>query len=178
MLPPIKEVPNMYKIIPLSVLRRTPGVFFDAVPMEMFSKIDAIDRVIHEGGALSPGPIGNVSRPWYMHPHQQDNLLVLHGMRYVDIYLPEHGKVESFTVSPNQVIHGEEVVCDEPAMLVWAENVFHRIRSDEKTGSASVNFAVRNEGFDIRTNFNIYDVDTETGKYRVIREGHLDQPRR
>jgi len=60
-------------------------------------------------------------------------------------------------------------------MLVWPCGVFHRIVSCPEQGSASVNFAVRYEGFNIRTNFNIYDLDTESGKYKVIREGHLDQ---
>jgi hypothetical protein len=27
----------------------------------------------------------------------------------------------------------------------------------------------------MKTNFNIYDLDIETGKFRVIRQGHLDQ---
>ncbi len=60
-------------------------------------------------------------------------------------------------------------------MLVWPCGVFHRIVSCPEQGSGSVNFAVRYEGFNIRTNFNIYDLDTESGKYKVIREGHLDQ---
>jgi len=47
--------------------------------------------------------------------------------------------------------------------------------SDAETGSASLNFAVHTPGFDIRTNFSVYDLNTETGEYRVIREGHLDQ---
>lgn len=38
-----------------------------------------------------------------------------------------------------------------------------------------MNFAVHYEGFDIKTNFNIYDLDTETGKFEIIRAGHLDQ---
>jgi hypothetical protein len=53
---------------------------------------------------------------------------------------------------------------------------FHRIRSDEESGSASINFAVRYEGFDVRTNFNVYDLDPVGGKYRMIRAGYLDQP--
>jgi hypothetical protein len=61
-------------------------------------------------------------------------------------------------------------------MLIWPCGVFHRIRSDEKTGSASLNFAVRYDGFDIKTNFNVYDLDPATGEYRMIRAGHLDQP--
>jgi hypothetical protein len=173
----IAQVPNMYKVIPLKVLRRTPGVFFDAMPMDFLPKIDAIDRVIHEGGAISPGPIGDVERPWYMHTDQEDNLLVLHGTRYVDIYSAEHGKVESFTVSPNLVKHGDKVIYEGPAILVWSKNVFHRIKSDKKTGSASVNFAVHTENVNMDTNFSIYDLNTETGEYKVIREGHLDQPK-
>jgi hypothetical protein len=61
-------------------------------------------------------------------------------------------------------------------MLVWPCCVFHRIRSDEKTGSASLNFAVRYEGFDVKTNFNVYDLDPADGEYRTIRAGYLDQP--
>lgn len=173
-----KSVPGLYRVIPLEILRRTPRVFFDKVDPNSFAHIDAIDRVIHEGGAISPGPIGDVARPWYMHPWQDDNLIVLHGTRYVDIYTKAHGKVESFEVTPNLVKHGGKVLHDGPAMLVWPRGVFHRIRSDEQTGSASINFAVHYDGFDIDTNFNIYDLDAETGEFKVIREGKEDQPTR
>jgi hypothetical protein len=171
-----QEVAGLYRIIPLRVLRRTPGVSFDLVPTEVLPHIDGIDRVLHDGGAVSPGPVGDVARPWYMHPHQDDNLIVLHGARFVDVYTREHGRIESLVVGPSQIRHGEQIVCDGPAMLVWPCGVFHRIRSDEKTGSASLNFAVRYEGFDIKTNFNVYDLDPASGEYRMIRAGHLDQP--
>jgi hypothetical protein len=172
----LEEVSGLYGIIRLKVLRRTPGVFFDIVPREALPRIDALDRVIHERGAVSPGLVGHVPRPWYMHPHQADNLVVLHGTRYVDLYTAEHGKVESFTVGPHQINKGDELVFDGAAMLVWPRGVFHRVRSCPKEGSASLNLAVHYEGFDIRTNFNVYDLDLQTGRYEVIREGHLDQP--
>jgi hypothetical protein len=54
--------------------------------------------------------------------------------------------------------------------------VFHRIESDPVTGSASLNFAARLEGYDVLMNFNIYDLDPRTGEFIVIREGRLDQP--
>ena len=171
-----QEVPGLYPIIPLCVLRRTPGVCFDAVPTRAFPRIDAIDRVLHGPGAVSPGPVGDVERPWYMHPHQDDNLVVLAGTRHVEVYSSAHGRVESFVVTPNQVKRGDEVVYDGPAILVWPRGVFHRIQSCPKNGSASLNVAVHYDGFDIRMNFSIYDLNTETGEYRVIREGHLDQP--
>jgi len=107
---------------------------------------------------------------------QDDNLVVLHGTRFVDIYAKAHGQVESFDVAPHQIRHGGKVVYDGAAMLVWPRGVFHLIRSDEKLGSASLNFAVRYDDFDIRTNFNVYDLDPISGEYRVIRAGYLDQP--
>jgi hypothetical protein len=54
--------------------------------------------------------------------------------------------------------------------------VFHLITSDPIEGSASVNLATHYEGFDIETNFSIYDLDVDTGEYKVIRKGSLDQP--
>jgi len=172
----VDEVPNLYRIIRLETLRRTPGVSFDFVPVTALGPIAAVDRVIHAGGAISPGPVGDVERPWYMHPCQADNLIVLHGTRYVDIYTPEHGRVESFTVSPDRVETHGRTVAEGAAILIWSRRVFHRIRSCEKAGSASLNLAVHYDGFDIRTNFNVYDLDPSTGRHTVLREGHLDQP--
>ncbi|GAB6059531.1 hypothetical protein [Desulfonatronum parangueonense] len=169
----IAEIPDFYRIIPLKQLRRTPGVSFDNVPMEFLPRIDAIDRVIHEQDAVSPGPVEQVARPWYMHPSQDDNLIVLQGTRHVDIYLKAQGLC-SFTVTPHQILQDGKVLFDGPAMLVWPRFVFHRIISGPE-GSASLNFAVHSPDLDMRTNFNIYDLDTETGAYRVIREGFRDQ---
>ena len=170
----LEEVEGLYRIIKLKVFRRTPGVYFDLMPMQVLPHIDSIDKVIHENSAISPGSVNNVERPWYMHTYQDDNLMVMHGTRFVEIYTPKHGKVENFTVTTNQILKNGQVVFDGSAMLVWPRYVFHRIKSLED-GSASVNFAVHYEGFDIKTNFNVYDLDTATGKYTAIREGWKDQ---
>ncbi|MBU0482903.1 MAG: hypothetical protein KKB30_00105 [Proteobacteria bacterium] len=169
-----KEVKDLYKIIPLNVFRRTPGVYFDNVPTKALPRIDAIDRVIHEQKAISPGPVGEVERPWYMHPCQDDNLVVLHGTRLVDIYRKQHGKMESFVVTANQISKNGQIIYDGPAMLVWPRGVFHRIESLAE-GSSAINFAVHYPGIDMQTNFNIYDLDLKTGQFRVIRAGHQDQ---
>ncbi|MBN1520444.1 MAG: hypothetical protein JW923_10195 [Spirochaetales bacterium] len=170
----VEEVPEFYRIITLEPFRKTEGVRFDLVPMDLLPRIDGIDRVIHDKDALSPGPVGGVERPWYLHQSQEDNLIVLHGVRTVDIYTLKHRRVETFVVEPERVLKNGTLVYDGPAMLVWPCNVFHRIRSGER-GSASLNFAVRHPGFDIRTNFSVYRLDTDTGDYSVIRAGHLDQ---
>lgn len=169
-----EEVSGLYQIVLLKEFRKTEGVSFDVLSPEVLPDIHSIDRVIHLKSAVSPGKVGDVDRPWYMHPDQADNLMVLNGTRYVDIYTVEHGRVESFIVSPERIIKNGKVICDVAAMLVWPRRVFHRIVSGD-SGSASINLAQHYEGFDIKTNFNIYDLNTDSGEYKVIREGHLDQ---
>jgi hypothetical protein len=170
----IDEVEGFYRIIELKAFRRTEGVSFDIVPMELLPRIDGIDRVVHKRFALSPGSIGEVERPWYMHPYQEDNLLVLHGARSVDIFTMKYKRMESFVVEPERIIQNGKVVYEGPAMLVWPTGVFHRITSGEE-GSASLNFAVRPAGFNIKTNFNVYDLDVHTARSTLLRAGYLDQ---
>lgn len=170
----IDEVAGFYRVIALSPFRRTPGVAFDIFPMEFLPKIDGIDRVMHERDALSPGPVAGVERPWYMHPHQEDNLIVLSGVRTVDIYTLEHRRLLTFVVEPDRIVRSGELLYEGPAMLVWPVRVFHRIRSGAR-GSASLNFAVRSPEIDMQTNFNIYDLDIEANTPRLLRSGFLDQ---
>lgn len=170
----VEEVAGLYKVVSLAKLRHTPGVYFDSVPRKILPEIHAVDRVLHDQGAISPGPVEGVERPWYMHPSQNDNLMVLAGIRYVDIYSVAHGRIESFEVGPNLVKHNDRVVYHGPVMLVWPRYVFHRIESGAE-GSASINFAVHYEGIDLTTNFNIYDLNIQSGEYKVIREGFRDQ---
>jgi hypothetical protein len=170
----IKEISGLYKVIMLKEFRRTEGVAFDVLVKSMIPRVDAIDRVIHKGAAVSPGPVGDVERPWYMHTHQDDNLFVLAGERHIEVYSQVHGKVEVFDITPESVMHNGELLYEGPALLVWPKNVFHRINSG-KDGSASINLATHYDGFDIRTNFNIYDLNTTTGDYNMIRQGFQDQ---
>ncbi len=171
-----KEViAGMAFIVPLNVLRQTPKVDFHLVPKELVGDIASIDRVKHLPDARSPqAPGSGVDLPWYMHPNQEDNLLVMEGLREVELYTVDHGKMEKFEVEPEIVRHNGEVIFEGPAIFGWPINVFHRIHSPQ--GSASLNFARHFDGFDIKTNFNIYDLDEEIGEYKVIRQGHLDQP--
>jgi hypothetical protein len=101
--------------------------------------------------------------------------MVLQGERFVDIYCPERKRKESFIITPDKVYKNEKLYCDQPAMIVWPSGIFHRIISGSE-GSISVNFATRTPDFDLANNFNIYDLNTETGEYKVIRNGALDQP--
>ena len=169
----ILEVKGLYKVVSLKRFRVTEGVLFEIVPLDVISNISGIDRVVHLSTAVSPGKIDNVERPWYMHEFQEDNLLVLHGARHVDLYSVEHGKIESFVVTPDKIFKDGVLIIDEPSMLVWPRNVFHRVKSPE--GSSSVNLATRCVGYNNDNNFSIYDVNIDTGDYKIIREGCKDQ---
>ena len=170
----VKEVKDFYQVIKLKEFRRTEGVAFDIMVKSMIPKIDAIDRVLHQGGAISPGTVGSVKEAWYMHPHQEDNLFVLHGKRNVELYMPQHGKIEKFVITPDYIEHNGERILEGGGLIAWSTHVFHRITSGQD-GSASINLATHLEGFDIKTNFNIYDVDLKTGEHELLREGYRDQ---
>ena len=169
----------MYRLIPLRILRRTQGVKFDEMVPSDIPKIHGIDRVIHGPNSISPGPIEDapvpIKRPWYMHPGQDDNLLVLQGTRYVDIFHVESMKKASFIVTPDKIYKNDKLYFDGPAMVVWPAGVFHRIISGEE-GSISVNLSTRTNKFNLKDNFNIYNLCTTTGEYELLKEGQDDQP--
>ncbi len=169
----IDLVDGLYRATRLRTFRKTAGVLFDAVPMGGFASIQAIDRVLHDRGAYSPGSVEGVERPWYMHAGQEDNLVVLAGFRDVELY--RDGRLVRFRVTPERIEKDGVLLADRAAMLSWPTYVFHRIISSPEKGSASINLAVRHPWFNLRTEFNIYDLDLETGRSRIAREGYLDQ---
>tara|TARA_E500000178_G_scaffold321375_1_gene345202 strand:+ start:178 stop:729 length:552 start_codon:yes stop_codon:yes gene_type:complete len=165
----------MYRLIPLRMLRRTKGVIFDEMVPSDIPKIHGIDKVIHAANSISPGPVPPCNRPWYMHPGQDDNLMVLQGTRYIDIYCPKKKEKASFIVTPDKIYKNDKLYYDGSAMVVWPAGIFHRIISGEE-GSISINFATRTSEFDLNNNFNIFNLNTKTGEYEVIKEGKDDQP--
>jgi hypothetical protein len=169
----------MYRLIPLRQLRRTAGVKFDEIVPSDIPKIHGIDRVIHSPNSISPGPIEDITppikRPWYMHTGQDDNLMVLQGTRYVDIYDPKTKNKASFVITPDKVYKNNKLYYDGPAMVVWPAGIFHRIITGEE-GSISINLATRTQNFDLETNFNIYKLNTNTGEKELLKQGVDDQP--
>ena len=170
---------TLYRLIPLRTLRRTSGVKFDEIVPSDIPKIHGIDRVIHGPNSISPGPIEDITppikRPWYMHSGQDDNLIVLQGTRYVDIYNPKTKDGASFIISPDKIYKNDKLYYDGPAMVVWPAGIFHRIISGSE-GSISMNFATRTNKFNLDDNFNIYSLDKKTGNYSLLKDGSEDQP--
>ena len=169
----------LYRLIPLRVLRRTSGVKFDEIVPSDLPLISGIDRVIHKPNSISPGPLEDVippvKRPWYMHPSQHDNLMVLQGTRYIDVFNPNTKEKASFIISPDKVYKNEKLYYDGPAMIVWPAGIFHRIISGDQ-GSISINMSTRTKNFNLNDNFNIYDLNVYSGEYTILKEGIEDQP--
>ena len=169
----------MYRLIPMRILRRTAGVKFDEMVPSDIPTINGIDRVIHAPNSISPGPVEDctppVKRPWYMHPGQDDNLMVVQGTRYVDIYDSTKKQKASFVVTPDKIYKNNKLYYDGPAMIVWPAGIYHRIISGDE-GSISINFSTRTDNFDLKTNFNVYDLCVMTGKSTVLKDGEEDQP--
>jgi hypothetical protein len=164
---------GLFTVTTLRTYRRTAGVLFDAVPLARLPSIQAIDRVLHDRGALSPGSAAGVERPWYMHNGQEDNLVVLAGFRDVELF--RDGRWIRFRITPERIEKEGALLSDRAVMLSWPTHVFHRIISSPEKGSASINLAVRHPWFDLRTEFNLYDLDPATGVSRLVRKGYLDQ---
>ena len=169
----------MYRLIPLRLLRRTSGVKFDEMVPSDIPEIHGIDRVVHGPNSISPGPVEDwtppVKRPWYMHTGQDDNLMVVQGTRYIDIYCPARKEKASFIVTPDKIFKNDKLYYDGAAMIVWPAGIFHRIISGEE-GSISINFATRTKDFSIEDNFNIYNLNIHSGEYSVLKDGVDDQP--
>ncbi len=172
-----------FKIIPLKKFRKTNKVSFYNVPI--VENMKSIDLVIHEQFAHSPGEIKGFKRPWYYHPAQIDNLFVTFGQRTVDLYKLGQGKeILTFQVDPYSIkqiyysdngdIEKTKTLIHEPAILHWESEVFHRVTTGEK-GSASVNLAIHLPEFDLKTNFNIYNIDIKNQTFQVLRQGFKDQ---
>ncbi len=167
----IKEIKWLFYIIPLNNMRHTEKVDFKTIPL--FEDFNWIDLVKHDSGAVSPWKVNWKWNHWYMHKYQEDNLLTISGNRFVELYTKKHWKIEIFEISNDKIKWNNEVIFEWQWILWWPENVFHRNYSPN--WSISINFAYRKSGFDIDTEFNIYNLDTETWNYSIARIWKLDQ---
>jgi hypothetical protein len=136
----------MFELIAYEKFRNTPGVkFFDIT----IAASNARDLVIHEGPAISPNNADNGSWQFYLHPHQEDNLLALSGGR--TFYL-----VNFTWAKPFHIVRLEST----GDILRIPPGTFHRSISDA-TGSIVLNQAVRDQ------------VATLAGEFRVYNSGQI-----
>jgi hypothetical protein len=145
---PLKKISTKtqrFELISYEKFRNTPGVkFFDIT----IATSNARDLVIHEGPAISPNNAEDGAWQFYLHPHQEDNLLALSGGR--TFYLINFAWDE-----PVHVVRLESA----GDILRIPPGTFHRSVSDPQ-GSIVLNQAVRAEVATIAGEFRVYHSGT------------------
>lgn len=132
----------MFELIPYERFRDTPKVrFFDIT----IAKSNARDLVYHEGPAISPNNTNDDFWQFYLHPHQEDNLLALSGGR--TFYLVNFQWDTPFHIV--RLDAGKEILRIPPG-------TFHRSISDAD-GSVVLNQAVRSAQTTIQKEFRVYN---------------------
>ena len=133
----------MFELLSFERFRDTPSVrFFDIT----IQTSNARDLVIHNGPAVSP-PDDPESGAWqfYMHSHQEDNLLAASGGR--TFYLVNLGWEQPLHVV--RLESGGDILRIPPG-------TFHRSISDPD-GSVVLNQAVRDPGASLIEEFHVYN---------------------
>ena len=133
----------MFELLAYERFRDTPSVRFFDVTVDTSN---ARDLVIHSGPAVSP-PNDPESGAWqfYLHPHQEDNLLAAQGGR--TFYLINFRWNYPFHIVRLEA--GGDILRIPPG-------TFHRSISDEE-GSVVMNQAVREADASVAREFRVYN---------------------
>ena len=133
----------MFELLAYERFRDTPSVRFFDVTVDTSN---ARDLVIHSGPAVSP-PNDPESGAWqfYLHPHQEDNLLAASGGR--TFFLVNLAWEKPFHIV--RLESGGDILRIPPG-------TFHRSISDPD-GSVVLNQAVREEGAALVHEFRVYN---------------------
>lgn len=131
-----------FELLAYEKFRNTPGVkFFDIT----IAASNARDLVVHEGPAVSPHNAAGGAWQFYLHPHQEDNLLALSGGR--TFYL--------VNFSWDYPFHMVRLASDGDILRI-PPGTFHRSVSDAN-GSIVLNQAVRDAVATIDREFRVYN---------------------
>ncbi|MEO0540114.1 MAG: redox protein [Cyanobacteria bacterium P01_A01_bin.105] len=131
----------MFELLHFHKFRDTPSVqFFDiTIPSS-----NVRDLVQHSGPAISPNNAKDQSWQFYLHPHQEDNLLALSGGRTFHL-------VNFAWAHPYHVVRLDA----NQHILRIPPGTFHRSESDPK-GSLVINQAVRTQLATVQSEFRLY----------------------
>lgn len=76
--------------------------------------------------SIIPGSINNVMRPWYMHTMYSLCTRVTFGKKFVDTYDVSTKDFNRFIMTPDKVYKNDELISDEPSVLVISPGLLHR----------------------------------------------------
>lgn len=148
----------MFELLSYKKFRDTPSVrFFDIT----VSDSNVRDLVVHQGPAVSPPDSDLGYWQFYLHPHQEDNLLAISGGRTFFLV--------NFTWNyPYHIVRLES----DREILRIPRGTFHRSVSD-RNGSVVMNQAVRDAMASVTGEFRVYD----SGKIpRLLRATSITAP--
>lgn len=133
---------TMFELVPYQKFRDTPNVrFFDVT----IAHSNARDLVFHDGPAVSPNNSAKGYWQFYLHSHQEDNLLALTGGR--TFYLVNFAWSHPFHIVRLEA-NGD--------ILRIPPGTFHRSVSDPQ-GSLVLNQAIRDAQATIESEFRVYN---------------------
>ena len=142
------------------VFRETKGVKFSDV---WVAGQNGMDLVVHDSFAVSPpNQHGTGSKSFYIHHFQTDNNRVISGARVFEL-VDSTGKWHH----PHYFVY----LTDISGALEIPPGVWHRSVSS-KHGSILINHAVRDEGFDERTEFNPVNCGDNEKLWRILEQDH------
>lgn len=146
----------MFELISFQRFRDTPSVqFFDITVKDS----NARDLVFHDGPATSPNNSAEGAWRFYLHPNQEDNLLVVSGGR--TFYLVNFAWEYPF----------HEVRLDANRhILRLPPGTFHRSVSDPN-GSLVINQAVRAQQATVESEFRVYNSADIPRLHRLLTSG-------
>ena len=142
----------MFELLPYHKFRDTPNVrFFDiTIPHS-----NARDLVFHDGPAISPNNTAGGDWQFYLHPHQQDNLLAVSGGRTFHL----------INLAWNEPYHVVRLEANGDILQI-PPGTFHRSVSDPN-GSLVLNQAVRTDKASIDREFRVYN-SAEISRLRQV----------
>lgn len=143
----------MFQLVAYKKFRDTPNVrFFDITIAES----NARDLVFHDGPAVSPNNDAQNDWQFYLHPHQEDNLLALTGGR--TFYL-----VNLSWAQPYHIVRLEA----NGDILQLPPGTFHRSVSDP-AGSLVLNQGVRDVQATVEREFRVYNSAEIPPLHRIL----------
>lgn len=148
----------MFELLSYNKFRDTPSVrFFDITIPDS----NVRDLVAHQGAAISPPNSNEGDWEFYLHPHQEDNLLAVSGGR--TFYL-----VNFSWRNPFHIVRLES----EREMLRIPRGTFHRSVSDPN-GSIVINQAVRDNGAVTAREFRVYNSGKIPRLFKLLKSLNL-----
>ena len=142
----------MFQIIPLNSMTRNARHSIDNILFNSSTDFTAFYREI-----LSPNMIGPVatSNPlvkklfkidsskketiWHQNRYEINNLLILDGMRTIELYNMQNNKKSFIEITPDNIYKNGKIYYGSPCILTWNGELFHRTISGEN-GCISMNF--------------------------------------